>query len=69
MRNLVDPPPISRCKLCRGELLLKGIEKCGPHIDLDIQMFVCAKCGQEQVVGVARNYHMPIVRPSKHATR
>jgi hypothetical protein len=48
MRNLVQPPPSLHCDLCDGELRLKLIEPANPVLDLDAQMFVCAKCGHWQ---------------------
>ena len=48
MRTLVDPPPSSHCGLCGGELLLKQIESANRTLDLDNEIFVCAKCGREQ---------------------
>jgi hypothetical protein len=48
MRTLVEPPPSSRCGLCGGELLLKQIESTNRTLDLDNEIFVCAKCGREQ---------------------
>ena len=48
MHTLVDPPPSSRCGLCRGELLLKQIESANRTLDLDNEIFVCVKCGREQ---------------------
>ena len=47
MRRLVEPPPSLRCALCGGELLLRTIKPDDPTFDIEIQEFVCAKCGQE----------------------
>jgi hypothetical protein len=46
MRNLVQPPPSMHCEHCRGELLFKRIEPDDPAFDIEVQMFVCAKCGR-----------------------
>ena len=61
MRTLVEPPPSSRCD-CGGELRLKLIEPANRTLDLDNQIFVCAKCGGEQLCTVSHNLnvrHMP----------
>lgn len=47
MRNLVDPLPSTHCERCGGELLFKRIETDDPAFDIDVQIFVCAKCGRE----------------------
>jgi len=62
MRTLVDPPHSSRCELCGGELRLKQIESAHRSLDLEIEIFVCIKCGHEQSIEVAHNHtarHMP----------
>jgi uncharacterized protein with PIN domain len=62
MRTLVEPPPSSRCELCGGELRLKQVESANRALDLDREIFVCAKCGREQSCTVSHNYtvrHMP----------
>jgi hypothetical protein len=49
MRTPVPPPPSQHCDICHGELRLKQIEPVGPlSLELDIEIFVCAKCGHEQ---------------------
>jgi len=48
MRNLVQPPPSLHCDLCNGELRLKLIEPANPVLELDAEIFVCAKCGHQQ---------------------
>jgi DNA-directed RNA polymerase subunit RPC12/RpoP len=47
MRNLVEPLPSTHCEHCNGELLFKRIEADDPALDLEVQIFVCAKCGRE----------------------
>jgi hypothetical protein len=47
MRNLVEPPPSTHCERCKGELLFKRIEPDDPAFDIEVQLFVCAKCGRE----------------------
>ena len=45
MRNLVQPPPTMRCKFCDGELRFSSVEPDDPTFDIEIQIFVCVKCG------------------------
>jgi hypothetical protein len=62
MRTLVEPPPSSRCDRCGAELRLKLIEFANRVLDLDREIFVCAKCGREQSCTVSHNHtvrHMP----------
>jgi DNA-directed RNA polymerase subunit RPC12/RpoP len=47
MRNLVEPLPSTHCERCGGELLFKKIETDDPALDLEVQIFVCARCGRE----------------------
>ena len=47
MRNLVQPLPSMHCEHCDGELLFKCIELDEPAFDIEVQIFVCAKCGRE----------------------
>ena len=47
MRNLVQPLPSVHCEHCSGELLFKGIERDAQVLDIEVQVFVCAKCGRE----------------------
>ena len=49
MRNLVEPLPAVHCELCGGELLFKTSERDDPAFDIDVQLFVCAKCGREHL--------------------
>jgi hypothetical protein len=55
MRKLVEPPPSLHCEHCRGELQLKCIVPDDPTLDLDVEIFVCAKCGHEQMYSVSHN--------------
>ena len=48
MRNLVQPPPSSRCGLCGGELRHKQVELANRTLDLENEISVCVKCGHEQ---------------------
>ena len=45
MRNLTQPPPSMRCEHCNGELRFKRIEPDDPVFDMEVEIFVCAKCG------------------------
>jgi uncharacterized protein with PIN domain len=56
MRTLVQPPPSSRCERCGGELRLKQIESANRTLDLDDEIFVCAKCGREHSCIVSHNH-------------
>jgi len=47
MRNLVEPPSSLRCKICAGELRFKRIEPVDTVLDIEVAIFVCAKCGHE----------------------
>jgi uncharacterized protein with PIN domain len=58
MRTLVEPPPSSRCDKCGGELRLKLIEPANRTLDLDNQIFVCTKCGGEQLCTVSHNLNV-----------
>ena len=45
MRNLVEPPSSLHCKLCDGELRFKPIAPDDPVFDMEVEIFVCVKCG------------------------
>ncbi len=45
MRNLVQPLPSVHCEHCGGELLFKRIEPGDPVFDMEVEIFVCSKCG------------------------
>ena len=47
MRNLVQPLPSMHCEHCNGELLFKRIELDDTVLEIEVQVFVCAKCGRE----------------------
>jgi uncharacterized protein with PIN domain len=59
MRTLVQPPPSSQCHFCGGELRLKRIESASRPLELDNEIFVCAKCGREQSYTVSHDHMMP----------
>ena len=67
MRTLVEPPPLSRCELCGGELRLKAIEPANRELDepanrtlnLDNEILVCVNCGHEQSNIVKHDHNMP----------
>jgi hypothetical protein len=60
MRALVQPPPSSHCDVCGGEFRLKQIESANRALDLDNEIFVCAKCGREQSYIVSHDHMMPV---------
>jgi hypothetical protein len=47
MRNLVQPLASVHCEHCGGELLFERIEQDVPVLEIDVQVFVYAKCGRE----------------------
>ena len=47
MRNLIEPPPSTHCDRCGGELRLKLVETANRAMDLESEIFVCARCGRE----------------------
>jgi hypothetical protein len=57
MRKLVQPPPSLHCDLCNGELRLKLIETTDKVLDVDDEIFVCAKCGHEQSYVVRHDHY------------
>ena len=62
MRNLVEPI-LSRCHLCNGELRLKLVEPSREPTDkgmhMDIEVFICANCGNERAYKVPHNHYAP----------
>ena len=56
MRNLVQPLPSVHCEHCGGELLFKRIEPGDPVFDMEVEIFVCAKCGHAHSLTV---FHDP----------
>jgi DNA-directed RNA polymerase subunit RPC12/RpoP len=59
MRTITQPPPSSRCDKCGGELLLKVIELADRGLDLEYEIFLCAKCGREQSLTVGHDHKIP----------
>ncbi len=59
MRTLVQPPPSSQCHFCGGELRFKRIETASRTLELNNEIFVCAKCGREQSYTVSQDHMMP----------
>src|SRR5208283_388528 len=47
MRDLVQPLPSVHCELCGGELLFERIELDDEVLEIEVQVFVCAKCHRE----------------------
>jgi len=48
MRNTVEPPPISRCELCGGQLTLVRVEPAHSALGATTNVFACACCGNER---------------------
>ena len=59
MRTITQPPPLSRCKQCGGELRLKLIGAADRGLDLENEIFVCANCGREQSLTMSHDRAMP----------
>ncbi len=47
MRSLVQPLPSIHCEHCDGELLFKRVSRDDQAFDIEVQIFVCAKCRRE----------------------
>jgi uncharacterized protein with PIN domain len=53
MRTHIEPLPSLRCNHCSGELRLKELtEPVNRFPELDEEIFVCIKCGREQMMYV-----------------
>jgi hypothetical protein len=52
MRNLTEPPPSMHCERCNAELRFKQIEPDDPGFDMEVEIFVCSKCGHAQSLRV-----------------
>ena len=48
MRKTVEPPPVSRCDRCGGQLTLKRTDAAHATLGLISNIYVCANCGQER---------------------
>ena len=60
MRTHVEPPPSLHCNHCSGELRVKGvIEPVSETLELGEEVFVCVKCGREQVCIVSHDNYQP----------
>ena len=46
MRNLVEPPPSLHCELSHGELRFERIEPDSLVLEIEVEIFVCVKCGR-----------------------
>ena len=57
MRNLVQPPPSMHCELCYGELRFKRIEPDDSAFDMEVEIFVCSKCGHAHSHPVMHNHY------------
>ena len=58
MRTLVQPPRTLHCDFCHGELRLERIDPDGPFLDLDIETFVCVKCGHTKIHSVIHDRYV-----------
>ena len=47
MRTMVDPPPMSRCPHCGGQLKLKSVDMTYANVGLKQTIYACGNCGQE----------------------
>ena len=68
MRNLVQPLPSVHCEHCGGELLFKRVERYDQVLEIEVQAFVCAKCGREhshKVIHDPYTVHTPTARKRK----
>ena len=66
MRTHVEPPPSLHCNDCHGELRLKElIEPVNGTLELDEEVFVCEKCGREQVCIVSHDKYQPHLKPEQ----
>ena len=61
MRSLVQPLPTVHCEHCDGVLLLKCIECDDPAYEIDVEIYVCKKCGHEHSRRVIRDPYTPHV--------
>jgi hypothetical protein len=59
MRNLVQPLPSMHCALCGGDLLFKRIDPVDPAFDIEVQIFVCAKCGKKHLRELIHDPYAP----------
>jgi hypothetical protein len=57
MRKLIQPPPSQHCDLCDGELRFKLIKPDDPSLEMDTEIFVCARCGHEVSQVVIHNHY------------
>jgi uncharacterized protein with PIN domain len=62
MRAMTQPPVSSQCDKCGGELRLKLIEAADRGLDLENEIFICAKCGREQSLTVSHDHKMPHIK-------
>ncbi len=62
MRAITQPPPLSQCDKCGGELRLKQVEAADRGLDLENEILVCANCGREQSLTVGHDHKMPRIK-------
>jgi len=49
MRNLVQPLQSLHCKRCDGELRFKRIEPADSVFHVEVEIFVCVRCGHSHL--------------------
>ena len=49
MRSLVQPLQSLHCKRCDGELRFKRIEPADPVFHVEVEIFVCVRCGHSHL--------------------
>jgi len=59
MRNLVQPPRSLHCALCDSELRFERIAPDDPIFDMEVEIFVCVKCGHELSLRVIHDRYAP----------
>jgi uncharacterized protein with PIN domain len=48
MRTTVEPPPVSRCDHCGGQLTLVRVERAYSALGSRSNVYACVNCGQER---------------------
>ena len=48
MRKTVEPPPVSQCNVCGGQLTLKRVLTAHSILGETTNVFACANCGHER---------------------
>jgi hypothetical protein len=69
MRKTVEPPPISRCDRCGGQLTLKRVAVAHSIFGSNSNIFVCAGCGRERAFVVRDDTDAPHLMVSQSQPR